>query len=111
MSDYGLVYYDLDGNPTTVEEWNRLMEDRDSRRIGRDTVDHYFVSTVWLGIDHNFGDGPPVLWETMIFANGPDPLKIDSWCERYSSAQDAREGHMLVVAALRRGQSTRELEA
>lgn len=28
------------------------------------------VSTVFLAIDHAFGDGPPVLYETMIFGGG-----------------------------------------
>ncbi len=28
------------------------------------------VSTVFLGLDHNFGDGPPILWETLVFG-GP----------------------------------------
>ena len=44
------------------------------------------VSTVFMGIDHSFGEGPPLLWETMTFPDG-------DICERYSSHQDALEGH------------------
>ena len=31
-------------------------------------VDCYRISTVFLGLDHNYtGVGPPILWETMVF--------------------------------------------
>ena len=51
------------------------------------------VSTVFLGMDYNFGgDGPPVLWETCIFGG---PLDREIW--RYRSREDAETGHMAVV--------------
>jgi len=50
--------------------------------------DDITVSTVFLGLDHQFGNGPPLLWETMIF-NGPR----DGWCQRYSSLVEAVAGH------------------
>ena len=46
------------------------------------------VSTVFLGIDHSFGEGPPILWETMIF-DGPH----DQFQERYTSKEEAIAGH------------------
>lgn len=54
-----------------------------------------FVSTVFLGLDHNhnFDDPEPVLFETMIF-NGPHDQ--DMW--RYHTWDEALEGHMLAVA-------------
>jgi len=59
------------------------------------------VSTVFLGIDHNFtGKGKPVLWETMIFG-GP----YDEWCKRYTSERDAKSGHKDAVK-LARGQTS-----
>lgn len=36
----------------------------------------YRVSTVFLGIDHNWGEGPPLLFETMVFRDWP---KWKSW--------------------------------
>ena len=53
------------------------------------------ISTVFLGIDHNFlGKGKlPILFETMIF--GGD---LDENMERYSTWQDAEEGHKRWVA-------------
>jgi hypothetical protein len=43
---------------------------------------------VFLGTDHSFGDGPPLLWETMIFGG-----KHDEFQERYSNLADAKAGH------------------
>jgi len=47
------------------------------------------VSTVFLGLDHRFyGDGPPLLFETMIFG-GPH----DGYQRRYATWDDAERGH------------------
>jgi hypothetical protein len=51
------------------------------------------VSTVFLGLDHNFGEGgAPLLFETMVFGlPGED-------CRRYSTWAEAEEGHARIVA-------------
>lgn len=47
------------------------------------------VSTVFLGLDHNYsGKGPPVLWESMIFGG-----VLDGEQERYTSKEAAARGH------------------
>jgi hypothetical protein len=48
------------------------------------------VSTVFLGLDYGFrtDDGPPVLWESMIFG-GP----LSGEMRRYTSRADAIAGH------------------
>ena len=51
------------------------------------------VSTVFLGIDHSFGLGPPLLWETMIFGGAHD-----DYCERYASYAEAVKGHEAACA-------------
>ena len=55
------------------------------------------VSTVFLGLDHQGGDGPPVLFETMIV--GGDIAGQDQW--RHGSWHEAEQGHETVVAAVR----------
>lgn len=50
------------------------------------------VSTVFLGLDHNYEDGPPILFETMIFGG-----KHDEYQERYSTWDEAVEGHARAV--------------
>lgn len=56
------------------------------------------VSTVFLSVDHQWGEGPPVLFETMIFG-GPHA----DWTDRYSTWDEAVAGHERVVAALTEG--------
>ena len=51
--------------------------------------------------DHNHsGDGPPVLWETMVFPLDPRTGEHD-WgeleCRRYATAQAAREDHAEIL--------------
>lgn len=50
------------------------------------------VSTVFLGLDHSFGHGPPLLFETMIFG-GPH----DQYQDRYSTRDEAIAGHQRAV--------------
>lgn len=52
------------------------------------------VSTVWLGLDHQFGDGPPLIFETMVF---PAESSMDLDCERYSTEEEAKAGHSAMV--------------
>ena len=46
------------------------------------------VSTVFLGMDHSFDGGTPVLFETMIFGG-----EYDQFQERYCTWDEAEEGH------------------
>jgi hypothetical protein len=66
-----LEYYDQDGQRIEggALAWAELFEDSKSRIIGQSkTLYGEKLSTVWLGIDHNWGDGPPLIFETMLFA-------------------------------------------
>lgn len=51
------------------------------------------VSTVFLSLDHNWGDGPPILFETMIFGG-----EHDGYQERYRTWEEAEEGHEIALA-------------
>lgn len=84
---------------------NRMLAQwRTSNPSASDPGGHILVSTVFLGLDHNWGDGPPILWETMVFAPGWD-FDAEQW--RYASEGDARAGHaaaiQLVIDALEDG--------
>ena len=84
-------YILVDGQPQEVDTmtWARWFEKGD-RVVQRDDLPGGIgVSTVFLGLDHRFfGDGPPILWETMIFG-GPH----DQYQDRYCSLEDAKVGH------------------
>ena len=90
------IYYILNDadKPVPVENvtlWARLLQNMPvgQRRVASNFVGDVRVSTVFLGIDHNFSlSGDPILWETMIFG-GPE----DGFQRRYTSKADAIVGH------------------
>jgi hypothetical protein len=47
------------------------------------------VSTVFLGLDHSFGEGPPLLFETMVFVNDMS----GRWMDRCSTWAEAERQH------------------
>lgn len=47
------------------------------------------ISTVFIGIDHSFGFGAPLLFETMVF-NGP----LDGDQDRFANWDQAEAGHL-----------------
>lgn len=88
-------YILVDGKPVQCLEMNRwaVWMGTNNRTLGLNfTPKGAKVSTVFLGLDHNWGDGPPVLWETMVFGG---PLEGEQ--DRYSSAQDAISGHQTML--------------
>lgn len=51
------------------------------------------ISTICLGIDHSFGDGPPVIFEDAVLYGGAVDVR-----ERYCTLEEALEGHEKLVA-------------
>jgi hypothetical protein len=93
-----IIHYDRAGRPISLMEWVALFGDSEGRRVGYDELYGYQVSTVWLGIDHNFGAGPPLIFETMVF--GPEG-GFDVDCRRYSTEDQARTGHEDMLTLIR----------
>ena len=92
-------YYLRDGTPCTLEEFARRFEDPLEREVWTsELADGVMVSTIWLGINHSFGDGPPRLFETAVF-HGMKQIRANL-ARRYSTEAEARAGHAAVVAAL-----------
>lgn len=66
-------YYILEGTePVACDDlfiWGKAFG-KFNRRVKRTVIGEICVSTVFLGLDHNFSDeGEPILFETMIFDN------------------------------------------
>lgn len=86
-------WYWRDGTPATdMKAIDEKLHDPTYKIIKQETLDTgYWLSTVWLGLDHRFGDGPPLIFETMVFPNSDDLHDLDM--ERYSTEDGARQGH------------------
>lgn len=94
------------GEPEPCEDmfhWAQWFESHD-RTLARTELPGVAVSTVFLGLDHRFsfeGEGPPILWETMIFADDTSTAhEFDQDQLRYSSREAALAGHRAMVARL-----------
>jgi hypothetical protein len=103
-------WYDRAGNKISMIEANELLGDIGARQVGSDDIGPYWVSTVFLVLDHQYLEGPPVLYETMVFSKDQrdDPEDhglTDFDCVRYSTEEEAIAGHdemcILVHATLR----------
>lgn len=95
------MYYDRDGNEISLARWAWLQrpEQLAYRRVAEDTVNLYWVSTVWLGMNMNFLDiGPPIIFETMVFLSGTPE---ETGQHRYADQASALAGHEAIVAELR----------
>lgn len=95
-------HYILDQNHEAVEAdlmtWARWFQTA-NRTIEATDIGSVTVSTVFLGLDHGFGQsGLPILYETMIFG-GP----LDEYQRRYSSREAALAGHARAVAKVKAG--------
>ena len=82
-------YILVDRTPVLVnmEMWAEWFTETDRRRVCKTKIgDSTEVSTVFLGIEHDYSrDGPPILFETMIFGG---PLDGDMWrCATYNQAE------------------------
>lgn len=116
-------YYDRGGVPISLMRAAVLGEDDAYKRVAQDYLGdgEIWVSTVWLGLDHNFmGVGPPLIFETMMFFKESEEAieKRRAWwkkmglpehnfpweecaCERYPTEELAREGHRKMVDSMR----------
>lgn len=85
-----LYILDEKGNPIVESDiylWSNWFENADLRRVAKDTIGDSDVSTVFLGVDHNFNKrGPPILWETMVFGG-----KLDREQDRCSGSKEQAE--------------------
>jgi len=92
-------HYILDENNKVVEAdlmtWARWFEGHD-RKIARTQVGKNSVSTVFLGLDHSFGGGPPLLFETMIFPTADN----DDYQTRAETREQALEQHITAIESL-----------
>jgi hypothetical protein len=104
MSD---TYILIDGEPvaTDWQTWavwfTRAKADYEpgninSRRVAAWEHHGVVVSTVFLGVNHGFGEGPPLLFETLVRGG-----RHDEYMDRYSTRDEALAGHQKIVEMVR----------
>lgn len=101
-------HYILDQNhkPVAVDltTWAAWYENHENRRVafdeGEDNKGPWSLSSVCLGMDHGWGDGPPVLFETMLFRdNKAADDDGDMW--RFCTWEEIASFHRRKVAELK----------
>jgi hypothetical protein len=93
------MYILKDGEPVLEPDlmtWAKWYENHEARRVALTQIGDVKVSTVFLGIDHAFGEGAPVLFETMIFGG-----EHDEYTNRYCTLEEAMIGHERAVAMVK----------
>ncbi len=79
-----------------IYKWAKWFENVDNRRVAWTEVGDVKISTVFLGLDHSFMRGTPILFETMIFGG-----EHDEYQERYHTLEEAMLGHERAVALVK----------
>lgn len=108
-------------DPVQLEAW--LQSQHEDRHVAEENFFGLWVSTVFLGIDHNHtGRGPPILFETMVFVEFEEPetreiefegytytytfdaesLEDEFGVWRYATWEEAEKGHKEMLNAIRR---------
>jgi hypothetical protein len=94
LTRYYLLNEDKTLRRVSSKDWAHWFEaDRMHRQMANHVIGGVRVSTVFLGVDHGDGTGPPVVFETMIFG-GP----YNDYQDRYSTYEDAMKGHWHALA-------------
>ncbi len=82
-------YYKLVDKVAVPCEINETEWSPESKRVGYDAFGEgdskVEVSTVFLTLDHNFYDGPPLLFETMVFGGPHDEFQVR--CSTWEQAE------------------------
>ena len=86
MSEYYMLK-DKIAIPCDLMSWARWFEkaDRHVAKSGGPKGERPWISTVFLGLNHNSGDGPPLLFETMIFGGEHDQYQVR--CSTWKQAE------------------------
>ena len=104
------IYYDRQGQPMTLHQWAEKFHDEHYTHLARDVIGPdepldpaplITVSTYWLGVNPNWRNEEPLIYETLIIGG-----QYDATAMRYATETQAREGHQRVVDVLRAGHGT-----
>jgi len=92
-----ILFYDKQGEPMSQLDWSKAV--KKDRNISYTVLSGgRWVSTIWLGLNHRFGPGRPLIFETMVFPSGRSKTPYNNLdMRRYSTLKEARAGHKAMV--------------
>jgi len=110
------MYYDLDGNRITQDQWAVLRRGAGSAHVGRDHIGFYHVSTVWTGLDtaaplDDEQGHTPLIYETTVLVERLDPDGVlapdelldctEQYAELHATREEALAAHHRATALVR----------
>jgi hypothetical protein len=104
--EYRTLYYDRQGQEISLMDWRKKCDDESYKVLKQEYIDHYFISTVWLGMNIIIIRKQPIqIFETMIFLPDEEENKYDNplyqYQERYSTEEEALSGHEIALSLVR----------
>ena len=94
-------FFDRMRNPISLGLWSCLIESEEYKVVKQDEVGEYFVSTVWMGLNHSWVPDVLLIFETMVFGKGNSTEIF--YQDRYCSEEGAIAGHEKVVEMAKKG--------
>jgi hypothetical protein len=112
---YRLMHWKLEGREVVevpeLLDWAQWMETAD-RHVGKTYIGEYYISTVFLGIDHGWTTDVPILFETMVFGPAVEIMRLNGtlmstresldYQPRYSTYDEAEAGHQQMCEEIKR---------
>ena len=78
-----------------LKKWGRWLQTAHNKRVRSTYIGNAWISTVFLGLDHNWIEGgAPLLFETMLFKKDDGD---DQTCTRATSWREALKQHWQMV--------------
>lgn len=109
MNEDKIIASTIPWTPDEVTQFRRRLGyrfdyDEEKRVVNQEYIRHngkrFFISTVDIGIDMSITGNPPLYYETMVF---PARQWDAVFCKRYSTRDEAAEGHDFFKFAITSG--------
>ncbi len=96
------MFYDKNNKKITSKQWSILLEDDKYRTVKQESTEKYWISTVWLGLNHNFSfqkNKRPIIFEIGVFKQYKNGKIKEGSVElrRYATLREARKGHRELI--------------
>jgi len=101
MSGKFLMHFNRAGEPIDLIEWAELFNDRDQRYVAQETIGQYRISTLWFGLNFNWGEEPVGIFETMVFCIAGEPDEWDYYQVKSNSIGESASNHILICWNIR----------